>query len=211
MVQRPDEGPCESPPTEARDALSQEVIRLNREAFASEGYLQELGAVWAQCEPRVRNLARRMLDNEADADDLTQDVAMQLCRKIQQYRGQSAFTTWVHRVTVNAALAHRQKRSKRAAREASLPDTEGEHEPPEEDDEPLAAMEQAELHDAIDVAIGHLKDGYREVFLLADVEQLSNDEVARLLHLSVPAVKSRLHRARGRIRTELIARHLIEA
>src|ERR1700758_3333893 len=61
--------------------------------------------------PRVYNLARRMLGNDADAEDVTQDVLLQLVRKLDTFRGESAFPTWLHRVTVNAALAHRRKRA----------------------------------------------------------------------------------------------------
>src|SRR5438128_6457739 len=63
--------------------------------------------------PRVYNLARRMLGNDADAEDVTQDVLLQIVRKLDTFRGQSAFPTWLHRVTVNAALAHRRKRASR--------------------------------------------------------------------------------------------------
>src|ERR1700687_2760009 len=60
--------------------------------------------------PRVYNLARRMLGNDADAEDVTQDVLLQLVRKLDTFRGESAFPTWLHRITVNAALAYRRKR-----------------------------------------------------------------------------------------------------
>src|SRR5919204_5602389 len=63
--------------------------------------------------PRIYNLAWRMLGNEADAEDVTQDVLLQLMRKLDTFRGESAFPTWLHRVTVNAALAHRRKRASR--------------------------------------------------------------------------------------------------
>src|SRR5580765_6011894 len=63
--------------------------------------------------PRVYNLARRMLGNDADAEDVTQDVLLQVVRKLDTFRGQSEFPTWLHRVTVNAALAHRRKRAVR--------------------------------------------------------------------------------------------------
>src|SRR5438046_8425963 len=63
--------------------------------------------------PRVFNLARRMLGNDADAEDVTQDVLLQVVRKLDTFRGESAFPTWLHRVTVNAALAHRRKRAVR--------------------------------------------------------------------------------------------------
>src|SRR5437773_4553350 len=65
--------------------------------------------------PRVYNLARRMLGNDADAEDVTQDVLLQVVRKLDTFRGESAFPTWLHRVTVNAALAHRRKLATRRA------------------------------------------------------------------------------------------------
>src|SRR6476646_6185079 len=70
--------------------------------------------------PRVYNLARRMLGNDADADaeDVTQDVLLQVVRKLDTFRGESAFPTWLHRVTVNAALAHRRKRAVRQGRQS---------------------------------------------------------------------------------------------
>src|SRR5690349_23268977 len=69
--------------------------------------------VFREFAPRVYNLARRMLGNDADAEDVTQDVLLQVVRKLDTFRGESAFPTWLHRVTVNAALAHRRKRAHR--------------------------------------------------------------------------------------------------
>src|SRR4029077_8617675 len=71
--------------------------------------------------PRVYNLARRMLGNDADAEDVTQDVLLQVVRKLDTFRGDSALSTWLHRVTVNAALAHRRKRAQRAEHEVHDP------------------------------------------------------------------------------------------
>src|SRR5438067_6119913 len=71
--------------------------------------------------PRVYNLARRMLNNDADAEDVTQDVLLQVVRKLDTFRGESAFPIWLHRVTVNAALAHRRKRASRQAHQTGEP------------------------------------------------------------------------------------------
>src|SRR5437879_12927017 len=71
--------------------------------------------------PRVYNLARRMLGNDADAEDVTQDVLLQVVRKLDTFRGESAFPTWLHRVTVNAALAHRRKRASREQHQSKEP------------------------------------------------------------------------------------------
>src|SRR5215813_15566407 len=77
--------------------------------------------VFRQYAPRVYHLARRILGNEADAQDVTQDVMVQVIRKLDTFRGDSAFPTWLHRVTVNAALAHRRKRSYHQERQVSDP------------------------------------------------------------------------------------------
>src|SRR5438132_8394484 len=71
--------------------------------------------------PRIYNLARRMLGNDADAEDVTQDVLLQVVRKLNTFRGDAAFPTWLHRVTVNAALAHRRKASNRLEMTAADP------------------------------------------------------------------------------------------
>src|SRR5437764_14148068 len=71
--------------------------------------------------PRVYNLARRMLGNDADAEDVTHDVLLQAVRKLDTFRGESAFPTWLHRVTVNAALAHRRTRAARDEHRARDP------------------------------------------------------------------------------------------
>src|SRR5580698_3472978 len=69
--------------------------------------------VFREFAPRIYHLARRMLGNDADAEDVTQDVLLQVLRKLDTFRGEASFPTWLHRVTVNAALAHRRKRSAR--------------------------------------------------------------------------------------------------
>src|SRR5713226_5150627 len=71
--------------------------------------------------PRVYNMARRMVSSDTDAEDVTQDVLLQVVRKLPSFRGESAFPTWLHRVTVNAALSHRQKRASRQQREIHDP------------------------------------------------------------------------------------------
>ncbi len=157
---------------------------------------------------RVYNLARRMLNSDADAEDVTQDVLLQVVRKLPTFRGESAFPTWLHRVTVNAALAHRRKgATQKAHRDATPLDVALEEMPhgavrrwsvgPEE-----AALDH-ETQQLIERAIADLPEDYRDVLVLADVEGLPNAEVAHMLGTSVSAVKSRLHRARQKLRDTL--------
>lgn len=159
--------------------------------------------------PRVFNVARRMLGNDADAEDVTQDVLLQVVRKLDTFRGDSAFPTWLHRVTVNAALAHRRKKSSR--HESPTPDsldgfvddgrTSGPGKPWSM--RPDQAAIDKETQELIETAIEHLPEPFRDVYVLADVEGLPNSEIADMLALSVPAVKSRLHRARLAMRHRL--------
>ena len=177
--------------------------------------------VFREYAPRIYNIAKRLLSNEADAEDVTQDVLLQVIRKLDTFRGDSALPTWLHRVTVNAALAHREKRANRQKRETSagnedildaasvdapthvkLPRPNAEATP----DQIALAGEQRAI---IENAIAQLPEGFREVYVLADVEQLPNAEIGEMLDLSVPAVKSRLHRARLRMR-DLLMPHFEE-
>jgi len=166
--------------------------------------------------PRVYSLARRMLGSDADAEDVTQDVLLQVVRKLHTFRGDANFGTWLHRVTVNAALAFRRKRALRDEHlvrdplENILED--GFHKGPI-GSWSLGPAEQAldhETQELIERGIAGLPELYRDVFVLADVEGLPNAEVADILNLSVPAVKSRLHRARLLMR-QALASHFEEA
>jgi RNA polymerase sigma-70 factor (ECF subfamily) len=171
--------------------------------------------VFREYAPRIYNIARRMLGNDADAEDVTQDVLLQVVRKLDTFRGDAQISTWLHRVTVNAALAHRQKRANRQKHEAGevgdeLLETAAPEAPVKRwnvsPDDPVLAAEDQEV---IEKAINQLPEPFRDVYVLADVEGLPNAEIGEMLGLSVPAVKSRLHRARMRMR-DLLAPHFEE-
>jgi RNA polymerase sigma-70 factor (ECF subfamily) len=165
--------------------------------------------VFRQFAPRVYHLARRILGNETDAQDVTQDVMVQVIRKLDTFRGESAFPTWLHRVTVNAALAHRRRKASRHEQSAGdgveqfSEDGHAHGSPRPWNLEPDQAVLDGEQQAQVESAIAELPDMYREVFVLSDVEQMSNAEIADVLSLSVPAVKSRLHRARLMMRDRL--------
>jgi RNA polymerase sigma-70 factor (ECF subfamily) len=159
--------------------------------------------------PRVYHLARRLLGNAADAEDVTQDVFLQVVRKLPTFRGEAAFSTWLYRVTVNAALAYRRKQALREAH--ALPEA---LEDFREDGNHRALVRrwmttpnhlalEREGHELIEEAIAKLPESYRDVYVLADVEHLPNAEIAEMLGLNVPGVKSRLHRARLLMRKAL--------
>jgi RNA polymerase sigma-70 factor (ECF subfamily) len=161
--------------------------------------------------PRVYNVARKMVRSDADAEDVTQDVLLKVVRKLPTFRGASALPTWLHRVTVNTALSHRRKLAVREERRSSDPfdtivaetmDSPGLSIPDNQ-------IVRRETHALIEGAIAKLPPLYREVFLLADVEELPNADIAERLNLSLAAVKSRLHRARLLMR-DALAPHFAE-
>jgi RNA polymerase sigma-70 factor (ECF subfamily) len=159
--------------------------------------------------PRVYHLARRLLGNAADAEDVTQEVFVKVVGKLPTFRGEAAFPTWLYRVAVNAALAYRRQRARREGGRVPNPledfGADGKHLAPVRR-WALGPEQQAldrETHELIEGAIAGLPAIYRDVYVLADVEELPNAEVAEILGLSVAAVKSRLHRARLLMRKAL--------
>jgi RNA polymerase sigma-70 factor, ECF subfamily len=166
--------------------------------------------------PRVYSLARRMLGNDADAEDVTQDVLLQVVRKLNTFRGEADIYTWLHRVTVHAALAHRAKRARREEHEMHDPLNhflESGYHASTVRPWSLGTDQQALNHEReqiIEQAIARLPEIYRDVYVLADVEGLSSPEIGDMLQLSLPAVKSRLHRGRMLMR-DALAPHFEEA
>src|SRR2546421_7399638 len=128
--------------------------------------------------PRVYNLARRMLGNDADAEDVTQEVLLQVVRKLDTFRGESAFPTWLHRVTVNAALNYRRKRAQHEDHRTRDPleqfSDEGKHRFPVKPwvVGPEKRVLDKETEQVIEKAIAGLPAIYRDIYVLADVEGL---------------------------------------
>lgn len=146
---------------------------------------------------RVYALCLRMTANAAEAEDLTQDVFVNLFRKIGQFRGESAFTTWLHRFTVNQVLMHFRRRN---ARPELV--TEGD-ETPAQIVEGTENPERPPIIDrlAIERAIAQLSPGYRTIFVLHDVEGYEHNEIAKMLNISEGTSKSQLHKARLKLRS----------
>jgi len=145
---------------------------------------------------RVYSLCLRMVANATEAEDLSQEVFVQLFRKVGSFRVESAFTTWLHRLTVNHVLMHFRKKGVR------LEKTTEEGEISEMQDVIQAVTEKPRFIDriALDKAISELPPGYRTVFVLHDVEGFEHEEVATMLGVSVGTSKSQLHKARMRLR-----------
>jgi RNA polymerase sigma factor (sigma-70 family) len=145
---------------------------------------------------RIHGLARRMVDDQV-ADDLTQEVFIRAWEKLGTFRGDARFGTWLHRLAVNHILSRRQtlrrRESKRVAGEGIL----GRMAAPKRRSS-AAAMD-------LEVAIGELPEGAKQVFVLFDVEGYGHEEIADMVGISVGTSKSQLHRARMLLRRTLNA------
>ena len=130
--------------------------------------------------PRVYRVARGML-NDTDAEDVTQDVLLQVVRKLDTFRGDSDLATWLHRITVNAALLHCRKQSRRHERQVSAAGSPLEWRQIQWHSRPAAPPHekvlQDEMNHLIDQAIAQLPEIYHDVYVMADIEGLPNDEI----------------------------------
>jgi RNA polymerase sigma-70 factor, ECF subfamily len=159
---------------------------------------------------RAFRLARRITGSNEDAEEVAQDALWTAARKIQTFKGESAFGSWLYRITANAAymkLRSRRSKANEIALDDVLPalDEEGRHFEPMDDwstrvDENAL---QGELRDVLESAIAALPADYRTAVVLHDVEGLSNPDIAEALGISLPAVKSRIHRSRLFLRQRL--------
>ena len=149
---------------------------------------------------RVYSVCLRMIKNPAEAEDLTQQAFLQLFRKIGTFRGESGFSTWLHRVTVNIVLMHlrREKPIEIPFEDWDRPgsDDKGPREHGSSDTSMIGAIERINLMRAI----RKLPSGYKRLFLLYDVLGYEHSEIAGLLGCSTGCSKSQLHKARKRLR-----------
>ncbi len=150
---------------------------------------------------RVYALCLRMVGNTAEAEDLTQEAFLQLFRKIQTFRGESAFSTWLHRLAVNVVLMRLRKKSLPATslEEATEPDEETGG-PRKDFGAPdlllTGSIDRLNLRRAID----QLPPGYKTVFVLHDIQGYEHNEIAEIMDCSIGNSKSQLHKARMRLR-----------
>ena len=178
--------------TQTRAANNIKVADITLARAASDGDMAAFEEIYNRHHRRVYSICLRMLQNTSEAGDLTQDVFIQLYRKIGSFRGDSAFTTWLHRMTVNQVLMHFRKRNVKYEK------TTEEGETPEQIVSGTANPGKMRIVDKISLenAIEQLPAGYKNVFLLHDVEGFEHEEVARILGCSVGTSKSQLHKAR---------------
>lgn len=150
---------------------------------------------------RVYALCLRMVNNPADAEDLMQEAFLQLFRKIGTFRGESAFSTWLHRMTVNVVLMRLRKKSLPTDSLEETLDPEQENNSPKRDvGAPDLRLSGAVDRVNLERSIEQLPPGYRTVFVLHDVQGYEHNEIADIMGCSVGNSKSQLHKARTRLR-----------
>ena len=160
---------------------------------AANGVMAAIGDLYVRHNRRVYALCLRMTGNVTEAEDLTQEVFVQLLRKIDSFRGNSQFTTWLHRVTVNEVLMHFRRKCQTEV-----------HGDVEMAMAQLKKTRQSAGTPVVDrialkAALPYLPSGSRTVFLLFDVEGYRHEEIAKILGCSVGNSKSQLHKARKKL------------
>jgi RNA polymerase sigma-70 factor, ECF subfamily len=189
-------GPGEA--TIARTAADMDVVMQ-----AQAGDHAAFALLYSLHKRRVYSLCLRMLNSVAEAEDLTQEAFLQLHRKIGTFRGDSAFSTWLHRLAVNVVLMHLRKKG------LALTSLDEAMEPTH-DDGPGRSFGAPDLtlagcidRLALERAVADLPAGYRLIFVLHDIEGYEHNEIATMLDCSIGNSKSQLHKARLRLRDAL--------
>ena len=181
--------------TDAGDLSEPEAIRL-----AQQGDAAAFACLYRLHSRRVYALCLRMVGNTAEAEDLTQEAFLQLFRKIATFRGESAFSTWLHRLAVNVVLMRLRRKS---GTEASLEEiTEPDEEGSARRDFGTPDLRLAGSIDRVNLqrAVEQLPPGYKAIFVLHDVQGYEHNEIADIMGCSIGNSKSQLHKARMRLR-----------
>jgi len=172
-----------------------------------EGDARAFSELVRRYESKVFRLAQHVTQNREDAEDVLQETFLKAYEHLDQFRGDAKFYTWIVRIAVNQALMKLRRR--KGDKAVSLDETidTGEDTIVREiaswDEDPEQRFSREEIGDILDKAVESLEPIYRSVFVLRDIEDLSTEETAEALDLSVPAVKSRLLRARLQLREKL--------
>lgn len=181
-------------------ALSDEMLVKK----AQDGDRTSLSELVNRYERKTYNLAYRLMGNHADASDAAQEALVRVCMRLQNFRGDSAFSTWLFRVVTNTCLdeLRRRGRIRHASLDDAMPVEEGvvSRQASDESESPVEYAERHEVQAAVQRAINRLPDEYRVVVILRDLQGLSYHEIAAMLGTTLGTIKSRLHRARQALR-----------
>lgn len=183
---------------ESNDLINQLVSATDFQLVqaASQGNMAAFEEIYNRHHRRVYSLCLRMLQNQAEAEDMTQEVFIQIYRKIGTFRGDSAFTTWLHRLTVNQVLMHFRKRSLKFEKTTNEGETPVQITLGTENPKKMSIIDKI----ALENAIAQLPPGYKNVFVLHDIEGYEHEEVAKILGCAVGTSKSQLSKARLKLR-----------
>jgi len=188
--------------TDPKQRQGTELTEAEAIERAKQGDAEAFQVLYDMHKRRVYSLCLRMTANTAEAEDLAQEAFLQLFRKIGTFRGESAFSTWLHRLSVNVVLMHlRKKGLPVVSLEETTQSTGGEEDTPKKDfgaeDVALAgSIDRLQLRKAVD----SLPPGYRTIFVLHDVEGYEHNEIATIVGCSIGNSKSQLHKARMKLR-----------
>ncbi len=170
--------------------------------------------IYAAFQPRIRRYLIHLV-GEAEADDVAQEVFVKVHRALPDFRGEASLSTWLYRIATHAALDRLRAAPARETPEADLAEDGGQPGEVEWDDRdawtgekrplPEQQVVRTEMNECLRGYVDRLPQDYRTVLVLSDVEGLRNQAIADILGLSLGAVKIRLHRARARLRAELLA------
>lgn len=169
----------------------EENVRL-----AAAGDMTAFADIYSAYQRRVYSLCLRMTRNVSEAEDLTQEVFVQLFRKLKTFRGDSAFSTWLHRMTVNAVLMHFRKPVVRLEQTTY----DGDDQQERLNGRLMARTSSVVDRISLDEALAQLSPGYRTVFILHDVEGYEHNQIGEMLGCAVGTSKSQLHKARLKLR-----------
>src|SRR6266496_1526174 len=186
--------------TDARKLQGDKLSEAEAIERAKQGDPEAFKALYDLHKRRVYSLCLRMTGNTASAEDLTQEAFLQLFRKIGTFRGESAFSTWLHRMSVNVVLMQLRKQNLPVVPidETTEGDEEGsvKKEPGAPDERLTGSIDRLRLQRAVD----ELPPGYRTIFVLHDVEGYEHNEIAEMVGCSIGNSKSQLHKARLKLR-----------
>jgi RNA polymerase sigma-70 factor (ECF subfamily) len=176
-------------------------------AQAKAGNAEAFSDLVSHYERRVFRMAKQITQNDEDAEDVLQETFLKAYSHLEDFQGNSKFYTWLVRIAVNEALMKLRKRRSDKTVPLDDPIETGEDTVAREiavwEDDPEQLYSRDELSDILSEAVQSLKPAYRTVFILRDIEELSIEETAQALDLSISAVKSRLLRARLQLREKL--------
>ena len=173
-------------------------------AAARRGSDDAFAELVRQYEKRVYHLALRMSGSREDADEIAQEAFLSAWRGLKFFRGESSFSTWIYRLTTNAAIDYL-RRERKQGQSVSLDDEETFAEPPARDPGPQGQAERRELRRLLQQGLLSLSAEHRQVLLLRELEGMSYEEIAVQLELDLGTVKSRIARGREKLRKYLSA------